>query len=169
MTPGSLWNYYRDKIDNDNCIALDGKSFKCKTKIIEKSPERPPQLGNREDIDRLTQPLVPSLNIGVSILLKYLSNFWRSFVLPLINCEVQVGLMWTKDCVLKEHHNNITGVNLMISSTKLYFPIVILSLNNNIKLLENLKNKKNKRIIYWNKYRSEVTTQPKNNNLDYNG
>ena len=57
----------------------------------------------------------------------------------------------------------------MISSTKLYFPIVILSLNNNIKLLENLKNKKNKRIIYWNKYRSEVTTQPKNNNLDYNG
>ena len=51
MTPGSLWNYYRDKIDNDNYIALDGKSFKYKTKIIEKSPERPPELGNREGID----------------------------------------------------------------------------------------------------------------------
>ena len=112
---------------------------------------------------------MPSLSIGVSILLKYLSNFWKSFVLPLINCEVLVGLMWAKDCVLKEHHNKITGVNLMISSTKLYVPVVILSLNNNIKLLENLKNKKNKRIIYWNKYRSEIATQPKSNNLDYNG
>ena len=39
-------------------------------------------------------------------------------------------------------------------------------MNNNIKLLENIK-PRSKRTISWNKYRSEITTQPKNNNLDY--
>ena len=33
MTSGSLWNYYRDEVDNVNDNALDGKSFKYKTKI----------------------------------------------------------------------------------------------------------------------------------------
>ena len=48
-TSRSLWNYYRDKIDdidvNDN--ALDGKSFEYKTKIVEGTPGRPPQPGNQ--------------------------------------------------------------------------------------------------------------------------
>ena len=54
----------------------------------------------------------------------------------------------------------------MITSTKLYIPVVNLSINDNIKLLENSKQRP-KRTISWNKYRSEITTQPKNNNLDY--
>ena len=54
----------------------------------------------------------------------------------------------------------------MITSTKLYIPVVNLSINDNIKLLENAKQRP-KRTISWNKYRSEITTQPKNNNLDY--
>ena len=41
-----------------------------------------------------------------------------------------------------------------------------MSINDNIKFLENIK-QGFKRTIYWNKYRSEITTQPKNNNLDY--
>ena len=41
-----------------------------------------------------------------------------------------------------------------------------LSMNDNIKFLENIKQGL-KRTISWNKYRSEITTQPKNNNLDY--
>ena len=48
----------------------------------------------------------------------------------------------------------------MIASTKPYVPVVTLSSNNNIKLLENLK-QRFKRIIYWNKYRSEIAAQPK--------
>ena len=44
--------------------------------------------------------------------------------------------------------------------------VVSFSTNDNIKFLENLK-QGFKRTIYWNKCRSEVTTQPKNNNLDY--
>ena len=41
-----------------------------------------------------------------------------------------------------------------------------MSINGNIKILENIK-QGFKITISWNKYRSEITTQPKNNNLDY--
>ena len=54
----------------------------------------------------------------------------------------------------------------MISSAKLYVPVAILPIIDNIKFLENIK-QVFKRTIYWNKYRSEVTTQTKNNNLDF--
>ena len=32
--------------------------------------------------------------------LKHLSNFWRSFNIPLINCKVELILTWFKNCVL---------------------------------------------------------------------
>ena len=51
-------------------------------------------------------------------------------------------------------------------NTKLYVQVVTLSINDSIKLLENIK-QEFKRAISWNKYRSEITTQTKNNNLDY--
>ena len=54
----------------------------------------------------------------------------------------------------------------MITSTKLYVPVVTLSMNGNITFLENIK-QGFKRTVSWNKYRSEITTQTKNNNLDY--
>ena len=53
----------------------------------------------------------------------------------------------------------------MITSTKLYVPIVTLSINDNIKFLENIKQGL-KRTISLNKYKSKITTQTKNNNLD---
>ena len=54
----------------------------------------------------------------------------------------------------------------MITSTKLHVPVVALSINDNVKFLENIK-QEFKRTISWKKYRSELTTQTKNNNLDY--
>ena len=54
----------------------------------------------------------------------------------------------------------------MITSTNLYVPVVILSINDNIKFLENIK-KWFKKTNSWSKYRFEITTQTKNNNLDY--
>ena len=77
---GGLWNYYRDKIDNVDDNAPDGKSFKYKTKIMEKSEARPdrPAQGNQKPI--------PPLNTEVVVSLKYLSNFWRPLDSPLINC-----------------------------------------------------------------------------------
>ena len=53
-----------------------------------------------------------------------------------------------------------------ITSTKLYVPVVTLSKENDIKLLEKLKSGF-KRTIKWNKYRSQMTIQPQNNNLNY--
>ena len=53
-----------------------------------------------------------------------------------------------------------------ITDIKLYVPVVTLSKENDIKLLEQLKTGF-KRTIKWNKYRSQMTIQPQNNNLNY--
>ena len=157
MTLRSLWNYYRDKIINDN--ASVGKSCKYNTKIVRKTPERLAWSGNPGDANEPPQQAVPTLS-------KYLSNF-RGFInLALIICETELDLTWKIDYILIEHHDNITGVKFNISSTKLYVPAVTLLINNNIKFSKNIK-QGFKGTISWNKYRSEVTTQTKNNNLDY--
>ena len=54
----------------------------------------------------------------------------------------------------------------MITSTKLYVPVITFSFNDNIKFLENIMQGL-KRKISWNKYRSDITTHAKKNNLDY--
>ena len=59
-----------------------------------------------------------------------------------------------------------TGAIFQINNAKLYVPVVTFSVNDNIKFLENIK-QRFKRIISWNKYRSEITTQPKNDYSDY--
>ena len=114
MTLVSLWNYYRDKIDDVDDNASDSKSFEHKTKIVENTPERSENEGDPN------RPPVPTLNVEVTIQLKHLSNFWRFLDLPLINCETELCLSWTKDCVLIEQNNNIAGANFLINSTKLY-------------------------------------------------
>ena len=95
---------------------------------------------------------------SVSLQDYYRDEVWRSLDLPLINCEIELQLKWTRNCVLIEKDNNIT--RLTITSTKLYVPVVTLSINDNIKFLENI-NQGFKRTISCNKYRSEITTQPK--------
>ena len=95
-------------------------------------------------------------------------------------------MKWTENCVISEIHKTrevpanpnanppnpiiqataATGTTFQINYVKLYVPIVTLSINNNIKFLENIK-QGFERTISWNKYRSEITRQPKNNNLDY--
>ena len=59
-----------------------------------------------------------------------------------------------------------TGLEFEITDTKLYVPVVTLSKENDIKLLEQLKSEF-KRTIKWNKYRSQMIIQPQNNNLNY--
>ena len=95
----------------------------------------------------------------VVIPLKYLSNFWRSLNIPLINCEVEIILTWTKNCVLADMtvaNNPPTRLEFQIKDTKLYVPVVTLSKENDIKLLEQLKSGF-KKTIKWNKYRSQMT------------
>ena len=165
MTSESLFNYYRDKIDEVDNNASDGKSFEYKTKIEGKIPETLSQSGFSGDVDQPPQPPVPSVNVEVALPLKYRSNFTRSFDLTLINFEVELDLLWKKDCLLIGYYNSITDVDFKIISCKFYVIVVTLCINDNIKFLEHLK-QGFRRTIYWNKYRSEITTQSKNNNLD---
>ena len=88
------------------------------------------------------------------MLLKLLSNFWRSLNIPLINCEVELILTWFKNCVLIDKStreanyavdpnvyeiDNPENAIFEITDTKLYVPVVTLSKENDIKLLEQLK------------------------------
>ena len=88
---------------------------------------------------------------------------------------MELDLPWSRYCIISEISRTPPApANPTVPATeathttraKLYVPVVTLSINNNIKFLENIK-QGFKRTISWNKYRSEITTQPKNNNLDY--
>ena len=39
-------------------------------------------------------------NVKVAVPLKYLTNFWRSLKIRLINCKIHLELSWTKNCVM---------------------------------------------------------------------
>ena len=114
--------------------------------------------------------------------LKYLRNFWRTLDIPLINCEVSLALSWSATCVITSlekrlvtaaqednatvYDDSPTDATFKITDTKLYVPVVTLSAENDNKLLEQLKTGF-KRTIKWNKYRSEMSNQTINNNLNY--
>ena len=116
-------------------------------------------------------------DVELAIPLKYLGNFWRALNIPLISCEVFLKLKWNKNCVitsLKQRqidagppavNGTATGATLAINDCKLYVPVVTLSKDDEIKLLTNLKSGF-KREIIWNKYRSQMTTEVVNNNLN---
>ena len=76
----------------------------------------------------------------------------------MINCETEPDLSWIKDCVLIKHHNNITGENFTINSSKIYIPVVTFSINYNVKFLENIK-QGFKITVSSNKYRSKITNE----------
>ena len=62
--------------------------------------------------------------------------------------------------------NNPEDATFQLTGIKLYVPVVSLSKENNKKLLEKLKSGF-KKTIKWNKYRSQMTIQKNNNNLNY--
>ena len=98
--------------------------------------------------------------------------------MPLTSCEVSLELKWNKNCVvtsLEERQvdagppvvrdDEPTGVTLAINDCKLYIPVVTLSKDDEIRLLTNLKSGFTREII-WNKYRSQMSTEAINNNLN---
>ena len=93
-TTGSLWNYYRDEPSNP--LSSNSESFKYKTSIT----------GNTYNIgageEGYDANKVGKNETEVVIPLKYLSNFWRSLNIPLINCGVELILTWSKNCVLAD-------------------------------------------------------------------
>ena len=115
-----------------------------------------------------------------------MSNFWRFLDFHLLNCEIEIDLSWSKECIISEisiksvvtgnTNANLpvrdmagiqtTSATFQINNAKPYVPVFTLSINDNIKFLENIK-QGFKRTYSWNKHRFEITTQPKSDNLDY--
>ena len=106
-TTGSLWNYYRDEpsstigANNITHSILNSKSFDYKASFME----------NGVTHDNLTKN-----DVKVVVPLKHLSNFWRHLDIPLINCEVELILIWFKNCVLidKSTREANYGGNLVV-------------------------------------------------------
>ena len=95
--------------------------------------------------------------------LKYLSNFWRTLEMYLINCEVNLILTWSSTFVITD---SIGAGTFEITDTKLYVPVVTLSTQENAKLLQQLKSGF-KRVINWNKYLSKPELLRRNANLNH--
>ena len=96
--------------------------------------------------------------------LKYLSNFWRTLEMSLINCEVNLILAWSSTCVI----TNSTGAGrFAITDTKRYVPVITLSTQDNSSLFQQLKSGEFKKVINWNKYLSKPELLVQNPNLNH--
>ena len=154
-TTGSLWQYCKDipaRNNNNEIIVFDVNnttdSFKFKAKITG-------QTGNNGTKD-----------VEIMVPLKYLSNFWKTLEMPLINCEVNLILTWSSNRVLIATDVQNQNTTFEITDTKLYVPVVTLSTQENTKFLQQLKSGF-KRVINWNKYLSKPELLAQNPNLNY--
>ena len=135
-TAGSLWQFKRDgRIGNITLINNNSSSFKYKSNLIGNTVA---DEANRKKED-----------VKIVVSLKYLSNFWRTLQIPLINCKVELSLRWNKNCVLSNVAGNST---FKITDAKLYVPVVTLSTEDNAKLSK-LLTEGFKRSVYWNEYK----------------
>ena len=154
-TTGSLWQYCKDipALDaNDEIVVFTGNnvtdSFNFKAKITGETGD---------DGTKDVEIMVP---------LKYLSNFWRTLEMPLINCEVNIILTWPSTCVLVATGLQNQAATFAITATKLYVPVVTLSTQKNTNFLQQLKSDF-KRVINWNKYLSKPELLAQNPNLNH--
>ena len=138
---GGLWQFTRDEQNMtnagnlDTCITDDSSSFKYKSSLLGN-----PAAAGGNGVLR---------NAKIVVHLKYLSNFFRSLELPLINCKIHLEISWTKNCIM----SNIAGAtSFQITSKKLYVPIVTLSTKDNVNLSKQL-NEGFKILVYWNEYK----------------
>ena len=155
-TSGSLWQYFKDLPDannKDKIVDFSGAnvtdSFNFKTK----------KKGKTDNNGRID-------NIEVMVPLKYLSNFWRTLEMPLINCEVNIILTWSANCVIIYTNVENQIPTFTITETHLYVLVVNLPPQDNAKLLTQLK-PGFKRAISWNKYLSKPDLLAQNPNLNH--
>ena len=153
-TTGSLWQYCKDipaRNNNNEIVVFTGNnltdSFNFKAKITGQTGD-----DGTKDVE-------------IMVSLKYLSNFWRTLEMPLINCEVNLILTWSSTCVIVSTANADQAATFAITDTKLYIPVVTLSTQENTKSLQQLKSGF-KRVINWNKYLLKPELLAQNSNLN---
>ena len=172
-TNGSLHNYYRDEpnrgeIDGINYLMNNSASYNYKAKLTNRFPHL--AAGAAGDVVLFVR------NVNIIVPLKHLGNFWLELNMPLINCEVELKLKWNKNCLLVNKAtrdaagavvaiNTPTNATLTVTNCKLHVPVVTLHAIDDNKLLNSLKTGF-KRTITWNNYRSTITNQAINNNLN---
>ena len=130
-TSGSLWQYCTEVPavnNNGNIVDFNGAnvtdSFNFKTKIT-----------GQTAADNNNGNIAGRVDVEIMVPLKYLSNFWRTLEMPLINCEVELILTWSAGCVII--YTDVANQNptFTITETSLYVPVVTLSTQDNAKLL----------------------------------
>ena len=137
---GSLYQFKRDEPPDDNANVGNAT-----TSLVYKSKHITGTDDNNVNNVKLVVPL------------KYVSNFFRSLEMPLVNCKIDLELTWHKDCMISSA-NAAAGqvVSFMITNTKLYVSVVTLSTNdNNNNNLTKQLNDGFKRTICWNQYVSK--------------
>ena len=129
----TLYHYKQDEPPEDNAIAdltvINSSSFKYKINL----------LGNQ-----VLDSAIAKLSVKVVVPLKYLSNFFRSLEMPLINCKIKLNLTWKKEYVLSTDGGNAVFI---INDTKMYVPVVTLSKEDDKDFIEQ-QNKGFQRSIY---------------------
>ena len=145
-TIGSLYNYYRDELNDDanlnnfaNNNVVSSNYFQYKTKIIGNTYDINSTILNPAGNARVANPNYDAdnfdkKNVELAIPLKYLGNFWRALNIPLISCEMSLELKWNKTCVITSQQIGVkldggntvapTGATLAINDCKLYIPVV---------------------------------------------
>ena len=136
----TLYQYKRDEPPEANAIndltTNTSSSFKYKVKLL----GNPVLDGN-----------IAKRSVKVVVPLKYLSNFFRSLGMPLINCKIKSNLTWKKERVLSTDAGDAVFI---INDTKMYVPVVTLSKEDNKDFIEQ-QNKGFQRSIYWNEYKTK--------------
>ena len=97
--------------------------------------------------------------------LKYLSNFWRTLEMTLINFEINHNLTWSANCVVSNVAVN-QATAFAITDSKRHVPVVTLLTQDNAKLLQQLKSGF-KRTINSNKYQTKVSTERQNQYINF--
>ena len=145
----TLYQYKRDEPPETNAIndltTNTSSSFKHKVKLL----GNPVLDGN-----------IAKIRVKVVVPLKYLSNFFRSLEMPLINCKIKLNLTWKKKCVLSTDAGDAVFI---INDTKMYVPVVTLSKEDNKDFIEQ-QNKGFPRSIYWNEYKTKEQDKDANAN-----
>ena len=151
---------FNANIDYDNNF----KSFKYKAKLSGNTVAQP----NPNQANRILR------NAKFAVPLKYLNNFCRSLEMPLINCNVELKLKYTKYCVLSaagngnviNDNNNANNITFTIKDTKLNVPVVTLSARDNQKLSQ-LLSKQFEILVYWNEYKTKSENKNMTNEYRY--
>ena len=110
----------------DNVNTNDSSLFKYKSNLLKGLTTRDIAANVNPDIANAHRLFT---NAKIVVPLKYLSNFFRSLEMPLINYKIHLELSWTKNSVMS---SVTTATTFQITSKKLYVPVVTLSTKDNL-------------------------------------